>query len=207
MVIRFIVCLFFYWGSILIGHAQSLGLLDTSSLSIRTQADSVCKGQQAQLSVVSGVKAAFQWYREGKLLHTGSDYETPPLESTTTYEVYVFLSPESTPYTLAVEAFVFDSSAVKFDWSPRKIETPDAEVNFRLAPLPMAKSVIWDFGDGGVDSSFDANHTYQYPGTYKVAATIQWRTSCTQTVSQMLKVSQKPRMVFPSAFSPNGDGY
>ncbi|MEL6627750.1 MAG: gliding motility-associated C-terminal domain-containing protein [Bacteroidota bacterium] len=208
MITRFIVYLLFVLGSISMIYTQPQLSLDTPRPKVQVQTDSVCKGQRASLAIVNDSTSQFQWYLQGKLVHKKASFQTPPLDSSTTYQVNVYPSPESTPYTVEVEAFVYNPSKISFNWTPSKVEVPRAEVQFQLQkPTLPVRSYLWNFGDGTSAKGNAPEHTYQYPGTYEISVKLEWSATCTQVISEMITVERKARMVFPSAFSPNGDGY
>ena len=107
-----------------------------------------------------------------------------------------------------VEAHVYNPLQIGFDWNPAKVELPQAEAQFQLQNISTPpRSYLWNFGDGSSAKGKAPIHTYEYPGTYEISVKVEWSPTCAQVVSKNIKVEQKERMVFPSAFSPNGDGY
>ncbi|MEO0583648.1 MAG: hypothetical protein AAF135_15590, partial [Bacteroidota bacterium] len=113
-------------------YAQPQILLDTPSPKVQIQADSVCKGQRASLAILNDSTSQFQWYLRGELIHKGANFQTTSLDSSLTFEVRIYPSPESTPYSVDVEAHVYNPLQIGFDWNPAKVELPQAEAQFQL---------------------------------------------------------------------------
>ena len=68
---------------------------------------------------------------------------------------------------------------------------------------------IWDFGDGTrVQGMATEEHEYKYNGTYDVSLVVVSGNSCTDTakVKGAVVVATSPVVIFPTAFTPNGDG-
>ena len=65
--------------------------------------------------------------------------------------------------------------------------------------------IIWDFGDGTFSDQESPFHTYYTPGLYTVTQTIIFDFGCSYSYSQSILIEDGYRLIFPSAFSPNGD--
>lgn len=68
---------------------------------------------------------------------------------------------------------------------------------------------IWNFGDGTVEDGLStADHEYKFDGTFDVSLVVMTGNSCTDTatVKKAVTVVTTPIVVFPTAFTPNGDG-
>ena len=68
---------------------------------------------------------------------------------------------------------------------------------------------IWNFGDGTVEDGLaTAEHEYKFDGTFDVSLVVMTGNSCLDTakVKGAVTVVTSPIVVFPTAFTPNGDG-
>ncbi len=65
--------------------------------------------------------------------------------------------------------------------------------------------IIWDFGDGTFSDQESPFHTYFTPGVYTVTQTINFDFGCSYTFSRSILIEEGYRLIFPTAFSPNGD--
>ncbi len=65
----------------------------------------------------------------------------------------------------------------------------------------------WDFGDGNSSSDLDPQHSYGQVGFFTITLSIQDQYGCSDVVSQVLKIDEKPvcEAAIPTAFSPNDD--
>ena len=67
---------------------------------------------------------------------------------------------------------------------------------------------LWDFGDGQKSEEKSPIHIYQFGGTFNVSLIVTSANSCTDTsvVKDAVTVIESPIVVFPTAFTPDGDG-
>lgn len=68
---------------------------------------------------------------------------------------------------------------------------------------------IWDFGDGTrIQGLATAEHEYKFDGTFTISLVVVTGNSCSDTavVKDAVVVATSPVVVFPTAFTPNGDG-
>lgn len=67
---------------------------------------------------------------------------------------------------------------------------------------------FWSFGDGKTSQEHEPIHQYERDGVYNVSLVVTTEHSCTDTamVKNAVVVITHPIVVFPNAFSPNGDG-
>ncbi len=67
----------------------------------------------------------------------------------------------------------------------------------------------WDLGDGTTSDRNEVSHQYKKAGVYDISLIVSTANSCSDTaeVKQAVKVISEPQVVFPNAFSPNGDGH
>ena len=73
---------------------------------------------------------------------------------------------------------------------------------------PSGELYLWNFGDGNTAYGKNVDHKYQFEGTFNISLTVSSENSCADTASskRAVTVIANPIIVFPNAFSPNGDG-
>lgn len=66
----------------------------------------------------------------------------------------------------------------------------------------------WDFGDGKKSDEKHPVHNYEFGGTFTISLIVTSPNSCTDTafVKNAVTVIKSPIVVFPNAFTPDGDG-
>lgn len=69
-------------------------------------------------------------------------------------------------------------------------------------------SYIWNFGDGKYGEGRKVDHKYEFEGTFNISLTVLSANSCSDTASikKAITVINNPIIVYPTAFTPNGDG-
>ena len=67
----------------------------------------------------------------------------------------------------------------------------------------------WDLGDGTTSDRNELTHQYKAAGTYDISLVVSTTNSCSDTaeVKHAVKVISEPQVIFPTAFTPNGDGH
>ena len=72
----------------------------------------------------------------------------------------------------------------------------------------LSDHCIWNFGDGKTETGRTAEHKFEYDGVYTLSLIVNTSNSCSDTseVKNAVVVVSTPIVVFPTAFSPNGDG-
>ena len=78
---------------------------------------------------------------------------------------------------------------------------------FFMAESANAKSYTWDFGDGSSSTELSPTHQFQEDGDYNVTLVVRNSRNESVTVSKELKVVVPGKMLIPTIFSPNGDGF
>ncbi len=65
----------------------------------------------------------------------------------------------------------------------------------------------WIFGDGNSSKTLNANHLYEFPGTYDVSL-ISYNSECRDTfiLNNLVVKDSKYKIIFPTAFSPDLSG-
>ncbi len=107
---------------------------------------------------------------------------------------------------------IFDNWTPKayFEIDFEEINLDDATIHFTDATISNEHSVInkweWYFGDGGKSFSQNPSHTYTDIGEYIVTLRIYDENNCFAEVERKVNIID-PVMVFPTVFSPNGDGF
>ena len=76
------------------------------------------------------------------------------------------------------------------------------------ADAVSADSYKWNFGDGNFGEGRTVDHKYEFEGTFNVSLTVITANSCsdTATTHKAVTVINSPIVLYPNAFSPNGDG-
>ncbi|MCI4669072.1 MAG: PKD domain-containing protein [Bacteroidia bacterium] len=82
---------------------------------------------------------------------------------------------------------------------------PEARVVFTDASVD-AVGWLWEFGDGGVSTLQNPEHTYTQEGVYTVKLTITDASGCVSTVTYGVFSVFEPSLNIPNVFTPNGDG-
>ena len=69
-------------------------------------------------------------------------------------------------------------------------------------------SLQWDFGDGSPPTNEENPvHTYDQVGTFTIALTAEFTVGCVETFTRIVEITKGYKLVNPTAFTPNGDGY
>ncbi|NOZ33779.1 MAG: PKD domain-containing protein [Chlorobi bacterium] len=104
--------------------------------------------------------------------------------------------------------YVFQSPIVNFEVMPDTVMLPNQPIHCNNLSSDDADLFYWEFGDGG--NSEDENPIYYYsaPGTYDITLTVTSVNKCVDslTLTSQVIVLPEGKVIFPSAFSPNGNG-
>lgn len=97
-----------------------------------------------------------------------------------------------------------------FEVNFEEINLEDANIIFTDATLSNEHAVItkwiWFFGDGEMSYSQNTTHKYNDIGEYTVTLRVYDENNCYSETNKKITVID-PVIVFPTAFSPNGDGF
>jgi len=171
------------------------------------QEDTVCSGESALLVVAAGPKAIVQWIKDGRVIFMGDSLHTPPLTNSTTYKVSYKVKDKAEPEVAFLTATVENSDQLSTKLLPRASFSTGQSIEFKVESDFRLDSCIWNFGDGQRDTLPFPSHVYEHPGRYEAAVHIKTTKGCSFLISTIVVVEQPPYVDFPSAFSPNGDGY
>ena len=99
---------------------------------------------------------------------------------------------------------ILDGFETDFTFSPDNPSNQNPTVSF-FGESDVPGDFFWDFGDGGV--SFDINpvHTFEDTGTYNVTLIVTDATGCMDSISKPLQIATFVDLLFPNAFTPDGD--
>lgn len=199
-------------GNIVVSDPVNITVYPSPALAIAT-ADSVCRDNQATLSVLPQQGVTFNWYDEavgGNLVTTGLSMVTPPLPDSEEYYVesistYGCLSPGRTQVT----AYVYAKPLVEIIHNGPSLINGSYEVTFAVQGAGI-QSYYWDFGEpsspDNTANTPDPYHAYTTPGEYTVTLEIVTADGCSETYSKVLKVSIPNNLFIPTGFTPNSDG-
>ena len=69
-------------------------------------------------------------------------------------------------------------------------------------------SVTWNFGDDSLPvNEENPIHTYNAVGNYTVTLTVEYEAGCTYSIERVIDITIGYKLINPTAFTPNGDGY
>lgn len=160
----------------------------------------------------------YEWYlydADGQLAYAS-------IESNPTFDfvepgVFSLFLRLSTPYgcvdSLYVPAFIeanFQPTA-DFEATPEisLMSENDGQVlftNYADSISSAGAAVVWDFGDGTIDSAaFSPVHTYTQWGDYVVTLSIITSSGCNSEIAHTVVIEQD--LIFPNVITPNGDGF
>jgi gliding motility-associated-like protein len=77
-------------------------------------------------------------------------------------------------------------------------------IYFRNKTQGNKLSYTWDFGDGNYANTENPEHSYKYPGTYKINLIVT-DSICTDTITKTIIIEENT-VKMPNIFTPNGDG-
>lgn len=188
-------------------NTPSFGPNSSFSPPVTIVEDTICPGQSALLVLDAGPDALVMWMKDERIIHIGDSLKTPPLSESTTYKTTYKFKDKGESNTVMITATVESLDNIVLDKNPRGEHKPNSMIRFGVNTSLSIQSFEWNLGDGTVDSLASPVHEYQHPGRYEVSVKMKTERGCTLSLKQLLDVKQPPYVDFPSAFSPNGDGF
>lgn len=175
--------------------------------------DTVCAGKQARVGV-SGVPAfatQIEWYFSqfgGSPFFIGGGFDTPPINTVTTYWVSMRDSAGCESVRFPVYVYLYPTEFFEINIYPRQTEIPNAIVNFTTTADTDIVALFWDFGDGTTSTDRNPVHQYETEGVYDVSVRLIDENGCEYliTYQEYITVIEKIRLFVPNTFTPNGDG-
>jgi gliding motility-associated-like protein len=172
--------------------------------------EAVCFSGTARLLAGAPSDVTINWYDSptGTMpFHTGFSYVTPSLPFTTTYYVEP-VSPEGCINSRQpITATVYEEAVVTINPSRTIVDLPLGVVEFSTSSTVPLVSWMWDFGQGVTSTLPEPVNEFREPGRYEVLLTTVDERSCEYTRSVLIEVTKTVGDFFPSAFTPNGDGF
>ena len=106
-----------------------------------------------------------------------------------------------------ITATVYEEADVTLNASRTVVDLPLGVVEFSASSTVQLVSWEWDFGQGTTSTLPEPVHEYREPGRYEVTLVTVDERGCEYTRSVIIEVTKTVGDFFPSAFTPNGDGY
>ncbi|MCT4665046.1 MAG: gliding motility-associated C-terminal domain-containing protein [Flavobacteriales bacterium] len=101
------------------------------------------------------------------------------------------------------------SPKVDYDFIDKEYSVDEATVKFtnktEINPWVKIDSYWWEFGDGVTSSEENPTHTFTQSGNYIVDLIVSDDNGCVANKQYTVRVVA-PDLIFPNAFTPNGDG-
>lgn len=100
---------------------------------------------------------------------------------------------------------ILDGFSLDFEFDPEQPTTLQNTVNFTgFSEIPG--DYFWNFGDGETSLVQSPRHTYQDTGLFLVTMRVRDDQGCVDQVTKELYVSPLVTLIYPNAFTPDGDG-
>ena len=140
--------------------------------------------------------------------------ETKELSPTHTYteagEYSIKLSVTSPSGCTSTQTFnnfveILDGFSLDFSYTPERPTIVENNVSFQ-GQSTVAGDFVWTFGDGGKSLEERPIYTYQDTGLFTVRLTVTDPTGCIDTLSKQIYIAPIVDLIYPNAFTPDGDG-
>lgn len=144
--------------------------------------DTVCNGSSVTVGVIANPNFSFQWFDAsagGNLLHSGTTWVSPALDSSVTFYVEAAVGNCRSPRT-AAPVYVDSNTAVAATYR-YTVEGTGLDVSFDADDSRAGNVYLWDFGDAQSGTAGSITHQYGIDGSYTACLTV-WN-SCSQDSS------------------------
>lgn len=172
--------------------------------------EDACFGESARLLAAAPQNVTVNWYESPTSpspFHTGYSYVTPILPFTTTYYVEPVSAEGCVNSRQPITATVYEDAEVLLGASRTVVDLPLGVVEFDAVSSVPLVDWSWDFGDGASSTLPEPVHEYREPGRYEVILIVTDERGCSYTRSVLIEVTKTVGFSFPTAFTPNGDGF
>lgn len=200
-----------------LGGVDSLELVEGPYLS-----DELCQGNPGMVTVkvfdnTGANEGEVVFYYNGSLVVSdykgNGDYEVfidQPFDNAQLSMVNTLGCELVQQLTIGVPDPIFAYNSENFAQSGTLFEQED--ITFTNQTVGDFAWAVWNFGDGTevmVDPTVDSAeivHTYEFSGTYQVSLEVFNASGCSRLYTDSLAVGLGYQILFPNAFTPNGDG-
>jgi gliding motility-associated-like protein len=103
---------------------------------------------------------------------------------------------------------VHQSPIVDFEFAPDTVLLPNSPIHCYNLSSSDSRDFFWEFGDGGTSEEENPIWYYSEEGSYLIQLTVTSENNCVDSLTLGTEVVVLPagEIIFPNAFSPNGDG-
>jgi gliding motility-associated-like protein len=98
---------------------------------------------------------------------------------------------------------IYITPTADFDYRPGDPSMLDPKIRFNNTSV-NGVTYSWDFGDGGVSSLVEPEHTYLAEGDYLVTLTAM-NGICASSITQTIQIDPETFIYIPNSFTPNND--
>jgi gliding motility-associated-like protein len=167
-----------------------------------------CPPLEARFTKTSIDNYPYQWdFGDGSPVSTAENpYHTYTQPGTYTAKLSV-TGPDGNPVVKEKIIEVHSLPVINFEPVPKNIYIPDDALrcyNYTSG----GDTYVWNFGDGGTSTEFNATHTYSDTGSYDITLIVTTKNQCvdTLTIPNAVLVLNTSQIKFPSGFTPNPNG-
>lgn len=167
-----------------------------------------CTGDPIPDLQAVGGGGTFNWYDDAagtNLVGTGASF-TPPVSAPGTYTYYVSETLGTCEGPLTAVTLTIGGPVADFTPSPTSGQVP-LTVNFTNNSTGSIATWLWNFGDGGLDSTnYNTAHVYTAFGDYDVTLSVTDSNGCSDSYTySFIDVDAESDIEVPNIFTPNGD--